>query len=204
MLFPYVESIIDGVWYFSVMFLGGSILMLIRGGMEIFYLVCSCNFKAMNCITVIISFMGWMIFFVGSALGSPIFDFRNHRDKLYEGAALTILLVRLLRLIYLFKGKISTFCYYYYRLKQFILTEIFMCLSMVLFFIGTIIFYKSNWNQSLSVVGVPFYVLGGLSLLISSFYDWLIVFVNHINGGRVAEIEKPVRQQSTNEIIEFE
>jgi hypothetical protein len=51
-----------------------------------------------------------------------------------------------------------------------------MALAMLLFFLGTVVFYQSNWNPRLSVVGVPFYVLGGLFFLASSLYEWLIVF----------------------------
>jgi len=141
MLFPYVESVIEGVWYFSVMFLTASILMVIRTAMELSSFSCGCHCKSVNCLAVAITFLAWFTFTVGSVLGSPPFDLRNDRDSIYKYTTLAIMLVRLFKLMYLFRCKISNFCYNYYKFKLFILTESFIVLSMLFFFIGTLIFY---------------------------------------------------------------
>jgi predicted MFS family arabinose efflux permease len=80
MLFPYVESLLNGVWYFSVMFLAASILMAVRSGMELFSFLSKCHCKSLNCLTVSLTFFGWFLFLIGSILGCPQFDFRNKRD----------------------------------------------------------------------------------------------------------------------------
>ena len=86
-----------------------------------------------------ISCLGWLAFLVGSVLGSPIFDIRDDRDSVYQGASITIMIAQLIRLLPLFKDGLRLVLYKLRRFSRVYITDLLLLLAMMMYLIGTII-----------------------------------------------------------------
>jgi hypothetical protein len=83
LLFPIFLSLLDGIYYSTSMFLIAFTLMLFEKIGEMLRICCSSPVKTTVKLNNAIGLLGWFTIFVGSVLGSPLFDFRNQKDLLY-------------------------------------------------------------------------------------------------------------------------
>lgn len=104
MLFPFVFSITDGIWYSSSMFLLGSAIMFVSYVLEALHSWIRCRTTWKGVLIQVLSLIGWLGMLAGSILGSPNYDLRFHRDMVYLGAISVILLPQVIKMVLLVTG----------------------------------------------------------------------------------------------------
>lgn len=167
--FPWVLSFMDGHYYSSSMVLVSGSILLFAALEQTIVAYFSSSINSRIKWNLSLTTVGWFGFFGGSVIGSPIFDFRNQRDTVNIIALIILVVSKMIQLFWMLKGALPLLDKINKHFNRFF-HIFFQLIFMILYVMGSIAYFKSNFEPRLVLLGAPLNTFGAFLLFVSNLF----------------------------------